>query len=45
VVAIVPATISIVIRIRVEERALLEGIGEPYRVFASTRSRLIPHVW
>jgi protein-S-isoprenylcysteine O-methyltransferase Ste14 len=45
VVAIVPSTISIVIRIRVEERALLEGIGEPYRVFASTRSRLIPHVW
>lgn len=44
-VAIIPSTIAIVVRIRVEERALLAGIGEPYRVFAATRSRLIPHVW
>jgi protein-S-isoprenylcysteine O-methyltransferase Ste14 len=44
-VAVVPPTIAIVVRIRVEERALLTVIGEPYRAFAATRSRLIPHVW
>lgn len=44
-VAIVPTTIAIVFRIRVEERVLLAGIGEPYREFCATRSRLIPHVW
>lgn len=43
--AIVPTTIAIVYRIRIEERALLAGIGEPYRQFCATRSRLIPHVW
>ena len=43
--AIVPTTIAIAFRIRVEERALLAGIGEPYREFCATRSRLIPHVW
>ena len=43
--AIVPTTIAIVYRIRVEERALLAGIGEPYRQFCATRSRLIPGVW
>ena len=43
--AIVPTTIAILYRIRVEERALLAGIGEPYRQFCATRSRLIPHVW
>ncbi len=43
--AIVPTTIAIMFRIRVEERALLAGIGEPYRQFCATRSRLIPHVW
>ncbi|WP_426517594.1 methyltransferase family protein [Diaminobutyricibacter sp. McL0618] len=44
-VAIVPTTLAIVFRIRVEERALLAGIGEPYREFCATRSRLIPHIW
>ncbi len=43
--AIVPTTIAIMFRIHVEERALLAGIGEPYRRFCATRSRLIPHVW
>ncbi len=32
-------------RIRVEERALLATIGEPYRQFMSTRKRLIPFVY
>ncbi|HEU0207333.1 MAG TPA: hypothetical protein VFQ74_11660, partial [Pseudolysinimonas sp.] len=44
VVALVP-TAAIIMRIRVEERALLAGIGEPYRRFAATRKRLIPWVW
>jgi len=44
VVVLVP-TAAILMRIRVEERALLAGIGEPYRRFAATRKRLIPWVW
>ncbi len=32
-------------RIRVEERALLAALGEPYRRFMSTRKRLIPFVY
>jgi protein-S-isoprenylcysteine O-methyltransferase Ste14 len=44
-VLIVVPTIGIVYRIRVEERALLDGIGEPYRRFAATRARLVPHLW
>lgn len=42
---IVVPTAGLVVRIRCEERALLEGIGEPYRRFAATRSRLIPGLW
>jgi protein-S-isoprenylcysteine O-methyltransferase Ste14 len=42
--AILP-TAGLVIRIKVEERALLAGIGEPYRRFLATRSRLVPGVW
>lgn len=38
-------TAAILMRIRVEERALLAGIGEPYRRFMATRKRLIPWVW
>jgi protein-S-isoprenylcysteine O-methyltransferase Ste14 len=41
---IVP-TAGLVVRIRVEERALLDGLGEPYRRFTATRARLIPGVW
>ncbi|PYO70337.1 MAG: hypothetical protein DMD37_07625 [Gemmatimonadetes bacterium] len=32
-------------RIAVEERALLEIVGEPYREFMRTRRRLIPYVY
>ena len=32
-------------RIAVEERALLAAIGEPYRLFMTTRKRLIPFVY
>jgi len=45
VVVVVVPTAAILMRIRVEERALLAGIGEPYRRFAATRKRLIPWVW
>src|ERR1700685_2685972 len=42
---IVIPTIGLVVRIRVEERALLAALGEPYRVFSQSRARLIPKVW
>jgi protein-S-isoprenylcysteine O-methyltransferase Ste14 len=38
-------TAGLAVRIHVEERALLDGLGEPYRRFASSRARLIPGVW
>ena len=31
-------------RVRVEERALLESLGEPYRAFMQTRKRFVPFV-
>jgi protein-S-isoprenylcysteine O-methyltransferase Ste14 len=45
VAIVVVPTAGLVNRIRVEERALLEGLGEPYRRFAEGRARLVPHVW
>lgn len=45
VALVVLPTAGLVIRIRVEERALLDGLGEPYRRFASTRAHLVPRVW
>jgi protein-S-isoprenylcysteine O-methyltransferase Ste14 len=44
-ILIVLPTIGVVARIRVEERALTEGLGEPYRQFAQTRAHLIPRIW
>jgi protein-S-isoprenylcysteine O-methyltransferase Ste14 len=44
-VLVVVPTIGLVIRIRVEERALLDALGEPYREFSMNRARLIPKVW
>ena len=44
-VLVVVPTIGLVIRIRVEERVLLEALGEPYRQFSASRARLIPEVW
>jgi protein-S-isoprenylcysteine O-methyltransferase Ste14 len=43
-VIVVPAA-GLVVRIRAEERALLDGLGEPYRRFSATRARLIPGIW
>jgi protein-S-isoprenylcysteine O-methyltransferase Ste14 len=36
---------GIVFRIRVEERALLDGLDDDYREYAATHKRLIPFVW
>jgi protein-S-isoprenylcysteine O-methyltransferase Ste14 len=45
VLTIVP-TLALLFRIRVEETALLTGLGEPYRRYTATvRSRLIPGLW
>ena len=44
VLALVP-TLGLLVRIHVEERALLTGLGDEYRRFAATRRRLFPGVW
>jgi protein-S-isoprenylcysteine O-methyltransferase Ste14 len=44
VLAVLP-TAGLVVRIRLEERALLAGLGEPYRRFAATRPHLFPGLW
>lgn len=44
VVLVVPLA-GLVVRIRVEERTLLAGLGEPYRRYAAGRARLVPGVW
>jgi protein-S-isoprenylcysteine O-methyltransferase Ste14 len=44
ILAVVP-TVGLVVRIRFEERALLDGLGERYRRFIATRPRLFPGVW
>ncbi len=38
-------TVGLVIRIRVEEREILAGLGEPYRKYAEGRRRLLPGIW
>jgi protein-S-isoprenylcysteine O-methyltransferase Ste14 len=42
---LIPPLLATVLRIRVEEHALLDGLGEPYRRYAAGRARLIPYVW
>lgn len=44
VVVVVPTT-GLVLRIQVEERTLLDALGEPYRRFAAGRPRLFPGLW
>jgi protein-S-isoprenylcysteine O-methyltransferase Ste14 len=44
VLAIAP-TAGLAVRIRSEERALIAGLGEPYRRYAAHRPRLFPGVW
>jgi protein-S-isoprenylcysteine O-methyltransferase Ste14 len=36
---------SFAYRMRVEEAALVEAIGEPYRAYRARTKRLIPDVW
>ena len=38
-------TAGLVVRIRVEEQALLAALGEPYRAYAAHRRRLVPGLW
>jgi protein-S-isoprenylcysteine O-methyltransferase Ste14 len=37
--------VALVYRIRVEERALLEELGDSYRTYADLHRRLIPFIW
>lgn len=42
---LVSSVVTYAFRISVEERALLQAIGEPYRDFMRTRKRLIPYLY
>jgi protein-S-isoprenylcysteine O-methyltransferase len=44
-VIVATSLLAYLIRIFVEERALVEGIGQPYRDYMARTKRLIPHVW
>lgn len=37
--------IALIYRLRIEERALEEALGDRYRRFAENRARLVPFVW
>lgn len=45
VVLVVAATVGLVNRIRIEERALVAAMGPRYLDYAATRRRLIPYLW
>jgi protein-S-isoprenylcysteine O-methyltransferase Ste14 len=36
---------ALVFRIRVEEHALMENLGDEYRGYAATHKRLVPFIW
>lgn len=36
---------GLMFRIRVEERALLQNLGDDYREYAATHKQLVPFVW
>lgn len=40
----VTAIATYVYRVRIEERALLDAVGEPYRIYMQERKRFIPYV-
>ena len=44
-IVVLPNLAAYLIRIPVEERALAQGIGEPYRAYMARTKRLIPHLW
>jgi protein-S-isoprenylcysteine O-methyltransferase Ste14 len=37
--------LGLLVRINVEEKALLSNLGEPYRAYAEGKKRLVPRVW
>jgi protein-S-isoprenylcysteine O-methyltransferase Ste14 len=43
--ALVVLLIALIRRLRIEEHALGEALGDRYRQFAANRARLVPHVW
>ena len=45
-ISLTVATVGgLVFRIRVEERALLQSLGDGYRDYAATHKRLVPFIW
>jgi protein-S-isoprenylcysteine O-methyltransferase Ste14 len=45
ILVVVPPVAAVVFRIRIEERALLAGLGDAYRRYATGRKRLAPGIW
>jgi protein-S-isoprenylcysteine O-methyltransferase Ste14 len=43
--AVVVVLIALIYRLRVEERALNDALGDRYQQFAASRARLVPYVW
>ncbi|WP_328444210.1 methyltransferase family protein [Amycolatopsis sp. NBC_00438] len=43
--AVAVVLIALIYRLRIEEHALEQALGDRYRRFAASRARLIPHVW
>jgi len=44
-ILVVVQLVAYSIRMGVEERALAEGIGEPYRAYMTRTKRIIPYLW
>jgi protein-S-isoprenylcysteine O-methyltransferase len=44
-VLVIPILVALVVRIRVEERALDGALGDAWRVYAAKTSRLVPFLW
>jgi len=45
IVVVVPPIAAIAFRIRIEEEALLAGLGDAYRRYSAGRKRLVPGIW
>jgi protein-S-isoprenylcysteine O-methyltransferase Ste14 len=43
--AVAVLLIALIHRLRIEEHALNEALGNRYQQFAANRARLIPYVW
>jgi len=43
--AVLAPLIGVIYRIRVEETALFDALGDDYRSYAAGRKRVIPFVW